>query len=132
VARTNQFNYINDSRATSVAETWNSLNVMTEEVVLILGGIDRRGDYNQLTELIGKKAKAVICMGSERDKIFSAYMDVTLVAHALSLEEAVQMASKLATAGSAVLFSPSCPSCDAFDNYKNRGNKFKLLVSQIV
>lgn len=131
VARINQVNYINDSKATSVNETWNALNVMNEDVVLILGGIDRRSDYTVLRELVKEKVKAIVCMGSEREKIFSALMHLGMTVHANTLEEAVQYAQIAAKPGSVVLFSPGCPSFDAFDNYKNRGAKFKQIVSTL-
>jgi UDP-N-acetylmuramoylalanine--D-glutamate ligase len=129
VARINQVNYINDSKATSVNDTWNSLSVMTEPTVLILGGNDRRSDFSVLRGLVGEKVKAVVCIGSEREKIFSALMGKSMIVHASDLEEAVKISNLLARPGQTVLFSPGCPSFDAFDNYKNRGNKFKELVS---
>ncbi len=130
-ARINRVNYINDSKATTVEETWNSLNVMTEDITLILGGTDRKSDYGILKNLVKEKVRAVICLGSERERIFKAFMDSALTVHAQTMEEAVKLAAIIAKPGSTVLFSPGCPSYDAFDNYKNRGNKFKHLVSAI-
>lgn len=131
VARINQVNYINDSKATSVHETWNSLNVMTENVVLILGGTDRKNDYTVLRGLVSEKVKAVICMGAEREPIFSALMHAGLTVHVRSMEEAIQAAGFAARPGSTVLFSPACPSSDAFENYKSRGDKFKQIVQNL-
>jgi UDP-N-acetylmuramoylalanine--D-glutamate ligase len=54
-----------------------------------------------------------------------------MIVHALDLKEAVSIAGALSKPGDTVLFSPGCPSFDAFDNYKNRGNKFKELVCSI-
>ena len=90
VARINQVNYINDSKATSVNDTWTSLNAMTEKTVLILGGIDRRSDYSVLRGLVAEKVYAVVCLGSEREKIFSALIDQGITVHADSMEEAVK------------------------------------------
>jgi len=128
VARINQVNYVNDSKATSIGDTWNSLTAMTEEVVLILGCTDLRSDYEMLKGLVKEKVKAVICMGTERERIFTALMHLGLTVYADSLEEAVKVSGILAKPGSTVLFSPGCPSFDAFDNFKNRGDKFKELV----
>jgi UDP-N-acetylmuramoylalanine--D-glutamate ligase len=47
------------------------------------------------------------------------------------LENAVTVARNRAITNQVVLFSPACPSYDAFDNYKNRGNKFKQLVTKL-
>ena len=43
---------------------------------------------------------------------------------AVSLPEAVQIASGLAQAGDAVLLSPACASLDMFDNYEHRARVF--------
>ncbi len=131
VARINQVNYINDSRATSVNETWSSLGAMTERTILILGGVDKRSDYTALRGQVTEQVDAVICLGADREKIFSALIDCSLLVHAESLEEAVKLAKTMAKPGTTVLFSPGCPSFDAFDNYKNRGNKFKQIVSSL-
>jgi UDP-N-acetylmuramoylalanine--D-glutamate ligase len=131
VARINEVNYVNDSKATSMNDTWTSLNAMTEDTILILGGVSRRNDYEVLKGLVGEKVKAVICLGSEREKIFSTLMHLGFTVHADSIEEAVKISKTLARSGSTVLFSPGCPSFDAFDNYKNRGNKFKELVNSL-
>jgi UDP-N-acetylmuramoylalanine--D-glutamate ligase len=131
VAKVNQVSYINDSKATSVNDTWNSLQAIEKCVVLILGGNDRRSDYSVLSGQIDEKVKAIVCLGSDRDQIFSALIRHGMIVHALDLKEAVSIAGALSKPGDTVLFSPGCPSFDAFDNYKNRGNKFKELVCSI-
>jgi UDP-N-acetylmuramoylalanine--D-glutamate ligase len=131
VARINLVNYINDSKATAVNDTWNSLQIMHEDVVLILGCTDLRSDFGMLKGLVKEKVKAVICLGPERERIFSALMHLGLTVYAESLEEAVKLSAHLAKPGSTVLFSPGCPSFGAFDNYKNRGDKFKELINAL-
>lgn len=131
VARINQVNYINDSKATTVADTWNSLHAIPGNVILLIGGMDRGNDYKVLKGMVKEKVKAVICLGAEREKIFSALLGNGLLLHAASLDEAVKFAKIYSKPGDVVLFSPACPSYDAFDNYKNRGNKFKHLVSTL-
>ena len=42
--------------------------------------------------------------------------------------EAVQRASVYAEKGDIVLLSPACASFDLFENYKDRGDKFKEAV----
>ena len=37
----------------------------------------------------------------------------------------------LAFKGEVILFSPACPSDGEFENYKDRGNAFKLLVNNL-
>ncbi len=45
-----------------------------------------------------------------------------------NLEEAVKICAEKAEAGDAVLLSPACASWGQFDNYEQRGDKFKEYV----
>ncbi|MBQ3819952.1 MAG: UDP-N-acetylmuramoyl-L-alanine--D-glutamate ligase, partial [Bacteroidales bacterium] len=49
----------------------------------------------------------------------------------LSAEEAVQVSSRLASEGDVVLLSPCCASFDLFENYEDRGRKFKNAVRKL-
>ena len=53
---------------------------------------------------------------------------VTEIVEAKSAEEAVYLASKMANPGDVVLLSPACASFDLFENYEERGDKFKNAV----
>ena len=48
-----------------------------------------------------------------------------------NLEEAVQICAEKARPGDAVLLSPACASWGQFDNYEQRGRKFKEYVHQL-
>jgi UDP-N-acetylmuramoylalanine--D-glutamate ligase len=124
--------WINHSMATTVDMTWFALRDIPAPAILIIGGVDRAEDHEKLSQLIAEKISAVICFGSTPWKYFSAYREVpTLIIRAEDISEAVSYAAML-TGGKikTVLFSPSCPSYDAFDNYRNRGNLFRELVQQ--
>lgn len=131
VAEVDGVTWINNSMATTVEATWQALRDIDGPVLLVLGGIDRSNEYAKLSGLVAEKVKAVIFMGSPREKYFGAFQPCTngLVCEAADLAEAVQIASAYGYAGDTVLFSPCCPSYHAFDNYKNRGNEFKKLVN---
>jgi UDP-N-acetylmuramoylalanine--D-glutamate ligase len=122
--------WINNSGATTVDLTWHALRDICGPVVLILGGVDRADDHEKLNQLIKEKVQTVICLGSTPEKYFQAFRySAKLIVHASDMEEAIHFAATLTKSGiKTVLFSPSCLSYDAFDNYKNRGNKFRELV----
>lgn len=126
--------WINNSMATTVQKTWEALRDVNGPVLLIVGGIDRNNDYSVIRDLVREKVKAVIFLGSQKQKYFGFFQACTngLVCHAADLKEAVQIAKAYAWKNETVLFSPSCPSYHAFDNYKNRGNEFRELVRSIV
>ena len=125
--------YVNDSKATSVLATKSSLkSIEGENVVLLIGGTDYKNDYTSLIEVINEKVKAVIYLGSYPNVLGRHVTGLDIpFKEAGSLDEAMVQVSSLAENGDIVLLSPACPSFDPFDNYKNRGNKFKKLVNQL-
>ncbi len=48
-----------------------------------------------------------------------------------SMNDAVRMAYSLGNPGDVVLLSPACASFDLFENYEDRGKKFKETVIQL-
>lgn len=124
--------WINHSIATNIDMTWFVLRDIPGPVTLIIGGVDRAEDHHKLNQFVKEKVHTVICLGSTPWKYFSAWKDCAkLIIRAGDLAEAVEFASMLSVGiTNAVLFSPSCPSYEAFDNYKNRGNAFRKLVSE--
>jgi UDP-N-acetylmuramoylalanine--D-glutamate ligase len=126
--------WINHSIATNIDMTWFVLRDVPGPVTLIIGGIDRAEDHHKLNQLVKEKVHAVICLGSTPWKYFSAWKNcAALIIRARDMEEAITFAGVLSkNSAVSVLFSPSCPSYDAFDNYKNRGNAFRRLVLEKV
>ncbi|MGL4596482.1 MAG: glutamate ligase domain-containing protein, partial [Bacteroidia bacterium] len=119
----NGINWVNHSMATTVEMTWHALRDMNGPILLIIGGVDRGEEHQSLVELVNEKVDTIVCIGSTPWKYFNVFRDVTdLMVQAVDLKEAVDYAALLARkSGTTVLFSPTCPSYDAFDNYKNRG-----------
>ncbi len=124
--------FINDSKATNVNSTWYALESMTRPTVLILGGVDKGNDYDLIRELVQEKVKAIVCMGTDNQKIHEAFKDVVpTIVDAFSAEDAVQNSFQLAEKGDAVLLSPACASFDLFKNFEDRGQQFKQAVRNL-
>ncbi len=124
--------FINDSKATNINSTWYALESMKENVVLILGGVDKGTDYSELKELVSEKVKALVCIGRDNSKILRSFDDMNIpIEEAVSMEEAVRKAYKLGKKGDTVLLSPACASFDLFENYEDRGRKFKKAVRDL-
>jgi UDP-N-acetylmuramoylalanine--D-glutamate ligase len=124
--------FINDSKATNINSTWYALESMSENVVWIVGGIDKGNDYTELYELVKQKVKAIVCMGTDNTKIVEAFKDmIPVIKESKSAEEAVNISYELAEKGDTVLLSPACASFDLFDNYEDRGVKFKNAVRDL-
>ena len=124
--------FVNDSKATNVNSTWFALESMTKPVILILGGVDKGNDYNLLKELVMEKVKAIVCLGTDNQKIHEAFGDIIpLIVEASSAEEAVTSSFHFANKGEVVLLSPACASFDLFKNYEDRGTQFRQAVRNL-
>lgn len=124
--------YINDSKATNIDSAWYALECQTHPVIWIVGGKDKGNDYSILNDLVREKVKAIVCMGVDNSKIHAAFGSFGLpMVDTMSAEEAVKAAEGLAEPGDVVLLSPCCASFDLFDNYEDRGRKFKNAVRHL-
>jgi UDP-N-acetylmuramoylalanine--D-glutamate ligase len=129
VLKVHGIRFINDSKATNVNSTWYALESMPENVIWILGGIDKGNDYSVLKELVKQKVKAIICLGKDNAKIHKAFAEATeTITETTSMTDAVRTAYYMGKKGDTVLLSPACASFDLFDNYEDRGRQFKEAV----
>jgi UDP-N-acetylmuramoylalanine--D-glutamate ligase len=132
VAKFKGVEYINDSKATNVNSTWYALESMEKPVIWIAGGVDKGNDYKDLKPLVKEKVKLIICLGLDNIKLHQAFQgDVDMIINTSSATEAVHVASRMAAFGDAVLLSPACASFDLFENYEDRGRKFKQAVRSL-
>jgi UDP-N-acetylmuramoylalanine--D-glutamate ligase len=124
--------FYNDSKATNLDSMEKALLSFTQPVILIAGGKDKGRDYQILSPLIRQRVKYLIAMGEAAPLILKAWADIVPSFPASDMQEAVQKASELASAGEVVLFSPGCSSFDAYQDYEHRGRIFKDEVRKIV
>ena len=132
VAKVRGIEFINDSKATNVNSTWYALESMSKPVIWIAGGIDKGNDYSVLEALVKKKVRGMICLGNDNTKLHSAFgKKVDILVNCTNMFDAVKMAYSLGNPGDTVLLSPACASFDLFENYEDRGRKFKDAVIQL-
>ncbi len=132
VLKINKVQYINDSKATNVNATYFALESMDAPTVWIVGGVDKGNDYRELFKFVNEKVKAIICLGTDNEKLmdtFSTMVDV--IVETQFMAEAVKIAYKVADSGDSVLLSPACASFDLFENYEDRGRQFKNAVRNL-
>lgn len=130
--------YYNDSIATTPTRTNAALKTFGQNVILIAGGYDKKIPFDAMVEPLLKAGKALILTGATADKIEAAvtghprYNAAKLpIFRVADLEEAVEKAHALATAGDIVTLSPACASFDRYPNFEVRGNQYKQLVNQL-
>jgi UDP-N-acetylmuramoylalanine--D-glutamate ligase len=130
VGRFSGVRWYNDSKATNPDSTYKALASFTDPIVLIAGGRNKGIDLNPLAEAIARQASALVTMGETGEELARRTRDAGLkaVERASDLRDAVRKAAALARPGSVVLLSPAFTSFDMFDNYEDRGRRFKSTV----
>ncbi len=124
--------YINDSKATNVNSVMFALDSVTAPIIWIAGGVDKGNDYSELMPLVREKVKAIICLGVDNHKIIDAFSTIVdIIVETQSMDEAVKISSKISEKGDTVLLSPACASFDLFENYEDRGLRFKQAVRNL-
>ena len=125
--------YYNDSKGTNPDAAIKGIQSMSRPTILIGGGYDKGGDFDEWIDSFDGKVKKLILLGATKERIAK-----TAKAHgftdyefAESLEEAVQRSAALAKEGDAVLLSPACASWDMFASYEQRGTLFKEYVRSL-
>ena len=120
--------WINDSKATNVSSTLVALQAMEGRFVLIAGGRHKGEPYTPLGPELVNRCRAVVAYGESRALIASDLAPFVLVEAVERFDAAVRRAEALARPGDAVLLSPACSSYDQFDNYEERGARFRRLA----
>jgi UDP-N-acetylmuramoylalanine--D-glutamate ligase len=122
--------WINDSKATNVASTLVAVQGMMRPTVLLLGGRHKGEPYSALAGPIAEHVKHVIAFGEAGPIVEQDLAGVVPLTHIHgSFEDVMATARSLATRGDAVLLSPACSSYDMFNNYVERGARFRALAA---
>ncbi|WP_185851850.1 UDP-N-acetylmuramoyl-L-alanine--D-glutamate ligase [Blattabacterium cuenoti] len=128
----NGVQFINDSKATNVNAVFYALKNMNPPIIWIAGGKDKGNDYRELVLLVKKKVKAIICLGKQNKKFVDFFKEIIdIIVETDNLKKAVRIAYTLSTRGDNIILSPACSSLDLFQDYKERGNKFKQEVRNL-
>jgi len=132
VAKIRGVEFINDSKATNVNSTWYAIESMNKPVIWIAGGVDKGNDYSILKTLVKQKVKAIVLLGTDNSKIRSEFEGIIPnIYEADDMQKAVDTAYYISENDNVVLLSPACASFDLFENYEERGIKFKKAVSEL-
>jgi UDP-N-acetylmuramoylalanine--D-glutamate ligase len=120
--------WFNDSKATNVGATIQSLRSFERGVVLILGGKDKGGAFADLVPLIRGRVAHLILIGQARESIRAQVGDVAPITMVEDLGAAVEAARRVAPKGGVVLLAPGCASFDQYSGFEARGDHFRRLV----
>ena len=129
VAEINGVTYINDSKATNLDAVQVALESFSQPIILILGGLDKGGDFRSLLPHTHNNLKEVIAFGQAKELILTALRDAVRSTSVMDLKEALELAQNCSQPGDVILLSPGCASFDQFNNFEERGNHFRSLVT---
>jgi len=129
--------WYNDSIATAPERVRAALCSFNEPIVLLLGGRDKHLPWDELAADIRRRVDHVVVFGEAAEKIQQAIGTPSFgerpftITRCDRLEEAIQAAADVAEAGDVVLLSPGCTSFDAFKDFEERGEVYRLWVNRL-
>ncbi len=127
----NHIAFYNDSKSTTPKSTLAAVKQFnSKHLILILGGLSKGIDRSPMIEQLPKNIKHVICFGRKADNLHNMCLNRKLSVSSFdNLQSALIFCMQLAQPQDVILFSPSGSSFDLYENYKERGNHFKQLVT---
>ncbi|MEK7193251.1 MAG: UDP-N-acetylmuramoyl-L-alanine--D-glutamate ligase [Patescibacteria group bacterium] len=129
--------FYNDSASTNPNTTAAALHAFPDQPkILIAGGQDKGLNYAPLAKALKREPQTtVILFGENKRKINDAIKHPGAnIQFATTLKDALQHAyshAKKAGGDSVILFSPGAASFDMFQNYADRGERFKTFVKEL-
>ena len=138
--------WYNDSIATAPERSLAALRSFDSPIVLLAGGRDKNLMWNEFAAEVTRRVRHVITFGEAGPMIArlfdgqvsgearaDAVAGVLLegVTETQTLEDAVVAAATVARAGDVVLLSPGGTSFDAFQDFEERGDRFRQLVADL-
>lgn len=128
--------FINDSKGTNTDSTKVAIETYPESII-ICGGKDKGLDLTGLGQLIAENnMKAVYLIGENRKKIIEALEKVQFSKEKIYDLESIEECAKHLKNNlnlkeeNNIVFSPGTSSFDQFENYEDRGRKFKMIINK--
>lgn len=130
--------FYNDSFASAPPAAAAAIEAVPGSKVLIIGGHDRLLPLDDLAHTVKQNEtdiKHVVLVGASAQRVSEALAAAGytryFISPALTMQEAIADAQRLAEAGDAIILSPGFPSFDMFKNFEDRGNQFKQAVQAL-
>jgi len=135
VAEIDGVRFVNDSKATNVASASVGLRAFEAGVHAILGGSEKGEPYEPLLDPVRERCVACYLTGASAERLAEALAPAIEAGVTLyrcdDFEAAVREAAVAARPGEVVLLSPACASFDAFENFEQRGERFRAIVREL-
>jgi UDP-N-acetylmuramoylalanine--D-glutamate ligase len=124
--------FVNDSKATNIESALRAIESFDHDVVVILGGRFKGGNFADLRDALVARHAQVVAIGEAAPLVHGA-LDSAVRVHegGSDIGRAVRVAFSVASPGGTVLLAPACSSFDMFRDYAQRGRAFKQEVMKL-
>ena len=131
VAEKSGVEYYNDSKSTNPTATITALKTFQKPIHLILGGLDRNQDFNELNAYM-QHVKKIYAIGSVTDRLADYAEGINIPCEkCYNLATAMTKIVENVQSGEVVLLSPGSSSQDQYVKFEDRGDEFKNIVEKI-
>ncbi|KUK79803.1 MAG: UDP-N-acetylmuramoylalanine--D-glutamate ligase, partial [Microgenomates bacterium 39_7] len=139
VAKINEVIYVNDSMATMPDAAISALSCFSDQpIILLAGGHERNQDFIPFAKkIVESNVKAMALFPANGARLFEEVQKQLKtqnlqkkisVKEVHSMDEALQFSQEHASPGDVILLAPGAASFGIFENYADRGNKFREWV----
>ncbi|NOR20781.1 MAG: UDP-N-acetylmuramoyl-L-alanine--D-glutamate ligase, partial [Xanthomonadales bacterium] len=132
IGEKNGIRYINDSISTTPVSVAAALQAIdTNDVVLLLGGLDRGLDWSEFASRLAQQTPHAIITMPDNGLAISAALIAAGVKplgglhSGLLLPAAIELAEQIVPQNGCILLSPGAPSFPQFKDYADRGRQFE-------
>ena len=123
--------FYNDTEATNIKCTQIALSSFDKPTIIILGGLERGQDFNELTPFI-KNVKAIIGIGQCRERVLEFGKSLNIPTFIYEhLVDGFDKCFEVSNDGDIILLSPASASWDQYKECEVRGAEFKRKVAEL-
>lgn len=123
--------FYNDTEATNIKCTQIALDSFAEPIVIILGGLERGQNFNDLKKH-SKNIKAIVAMGQCKNRVKEFGDSINVPTYICDyVTDATEKAYEISSPGDVILLSPGSASWDQYERCEVRGDLFKKCANEI-
>ena len=123
--------FYNDTEATNIKCTQIALSSFDKPTIIILGGLERGQDFNELIPYMGH-VKAIIAIGQCRDRVLEFGNNIGIDTYSFEhLKDGFNKCYDVSDEGDIILLSPASASWDQYKECEVRGAEFKSKVEEL-
>ena len=123
--------FYNDTEATNIKCTQIALSSFEEPTILILGGLERGQNFNELTPYMDH-VKCIVGIGQCRDRVLAYGKSQSIPSYSYEfLNDGFDCCYRESAEGDVILLSPASASWDQYKECEVRGAEFKQKVEDL-